>query len=183
MAPFDAAQEKRLAKAIEFHRQNPHIPKTRVAEKYTVDYSALRNRLNGHLPGNSRGGQTARLSSAEDARLKKYLAFLTRISMPPSKRDVSIAANYILESQGKERVSKDWPRRWLHRNKGLYKSLRSKTLANERKKSHQIEDLQRHFTDFKDMLEDYQIQQAAMEFRRDWLSNWLSERKGCHRPC
>ena len=51
MAPFDAAQEKRLAKAIEFHRQNPHIPKTRVAEKYTVDYSALRNRLNGHLPG------------------------------------------------------------------------------------------------------------------------------------
>jgi hypothetical protein len=131
MAPFDAAQEKRLAKAIEFHRQNPHIPKTRVAEKYTVDYSALRNRLNGHLPGNSRGGQTARLSSAEDAGLKKYLAFLTRIGMPPSKRDVSIAANYILESQGKERVSKDWPRRWLHRNKGLYKSLRSKTPANE----------------------------------------------------
>jgi hypothetical protein len=34
MAPFDAAQEKLLAKAIEFHRQNPHIPKTRVAEKY-----------------------------------------------------------------------------------------------------------------------------------------------------
>ena len=78
MAPFDAAQEQRLAKAIEFHRQNPHIPKTCVAEKYTVDYSALRNRLiNGHLPGNSRGGQTARLSSAEDAGLKKYLAFLT----------------------------------------------------------------------------------------------------------
>jgi hypothetical protein len=94
--------------------------------------------------------------------------------MPPSKRDVTFAANYILEGQGKERVSKDWPRRWLHRNKSLYRSLRSKTLANERKKSHQIEDLQRHFTDFKDMLEEYQIRQADV-----WNFDEIGFRIGC----
>jgi len=96
--------------------------------------------------------------------------------MPPSKRDVSIAANCILESQGKERVSKDWPRRWLHRNKGLYKSLRSKTLANERKQAHQIEDIQRHFDDFKDMLQEYQIRQADV-----WNFDEIGFRIGCLR--
>jgi DDE superfamily endonuclease len=174
MAPFDAAQEKRIAEAIKCHHQNPGIPKKKVAVKYTVDYHAFLRRLCGVPPGNSRGGQSARLSSAEDAGLKKYLSFLTRIGMPPSKRDVTFAANHILESQGKKRVSKDWPRRWLHRNKNLYKSLKSKTLANERKRSHQIEDLQRHFNDFEHMLEEYHIQQADV-----WNFDEIGFRIGC----
>ena len=148
MAPFEAAQEKRVTEAIKYYHQHPDIPKKRIAEKFTVKYHALNNRLAGHLPGNTRQCQVTRLSPTKDAGLKKYLGFLTRIGMPPSKRDVTFAANHILEGQGKERVSKDWPRRWLHRNKSLYISLRSKTLANKRKKSHQIEDLQRHFADF-----------------------------------
>jgi hypothetical protein len=141
MAPFDAAQEKRLTEAIKYHHQNPGVYKTKVAQRFRVDYFALRNRLKGHSPGNARGGHNARLSPPEDAGLKKYLAFLTRIGMPPSKRDVVTAANYILEHQGKDRVSKDWARRWLHCNKSLYKSLRSKTLASERKQAHQVEDI------------------------------------------
>lgn len=63
---------------------------------------------------------------------------------------------------------------YLHRNKSLYKSLRSKTLANERKQAHQTEDIQRHLTDFKDMLEEYQIRQADV-----WNFDEIGFRIGC----
>ena len=128
------------------------------------------------MPGRRGGGLNTRLTVEEANGLKEYMAYLVRIGTPPSKRDIITAANYILERQGQLRVSKDWGRRWLHRNKGRYKGLRSKSLQAERNAVHQKGEIEAHFADFKSIIDHYHIQQLNV-----WNFDEIGFRIGCLR--
>jgi DDE superfamily endonuclease len=124
----------------------------------------------------NRGGRNARLNAFEDEALKRYMDFLCRIGMPPDKRAIVKAANLLLEDRGEARVSKDWGRRWLLRNKEYYKNIRSKTLHAERKAIHHTEEIELHFRQFNEMMVTYDIEQNDV-----WNFDEIGFRIGCLR--
>src|ERR1700712_451795 len=138
------------------YRAAPHITLAKLSRDYMIKYKTLYDRSNGVSAGN-RGGHNTRLTKEEDEGLKKYFWFLVRICCPPGKKDIVFGANQLLKKRGELAVSKDWGRRYLKRNKVLFKALRAKTLAAERKAVHQREEIQTHFYDFKAVLEEFGI--------------------------
>jgi hypothetical protein len=54
-------------------------------------------------------------------------------------------------------VNRLWAQRWFKRNKSWFKTLRTKTLVQERKAAHRKEDLEEHFTEYYRALEKYGI--------------------------
>ena len=109
MPKFDHTQELRIVEAIAYLKANPKAKKTQIARQYRVSYSTFLARLKGVQPGN-RGGHNARLDVFDDEALKGYMEFLYRIGMPPDKRAIVKAANFLLEERGEDRVSKEWGR-------------------------------------------------------------------------
>ena len=175
MAPFDHAQEKRIIKALEEYAtlSKPNIAK--LARKHMILDQTFRRRLNG-IPAGNRGGTNSRLNANEEEGLRKYMAFLYRIGMPPGKLDIVQAANSILVAAGKPKVSKEWARRWMKRNRELFKSIRGRTLSAERKDCHQKEEIDRHFSDFTAVLAEYKIRQEDV-----WNFDEIGFRIGCLR--
>ena len=96
--------------------------------------------------------------------------------MPPDKRAIVKAANLLLEDRGDARVSKEWGRRWLLRNKEYYKNIRSKTLHAECKAIHRTEEIQLHFRQFNEMMVTYDIEQNDV-----WNFDEIGFRIGCLR--
>ncbi len=175
MPKFDHAQELRIVDAIAHLKANPKAKKTQIALQYRVSYSTFLARLKGVQPGN-RGGHNARLNVFEDEALKGYMEFLCRIGMPPDKRAIVKATNLLLEERGEDRVSKEWGRRWLLKNKQYYKNIRSKTLHAERKAIHHTEEIQLHFQQFQEMIVRYSIEQKDV-----WNFDEIGFRIGCLR--
>ena len=135
MAKFDFAQEDRLHDAVAFYHNNPHVKQSVIARKFIVKYKSLRDRINGVNPGALRGGHNTRLSRLEDEGLKKYMGFLARIGMPPSKSDIRHAADLILARKGEPPVLTEWACRWLKRNNDFYKTTRAKDSCRRTKGS------------------------------------------------
>jgi hypothetical protein len=54
-------------------------------------------------------------------------------------------------------VTRLWTQRWFKRNKKWFKTLRAKTLAQERKAAHRKEDLEEHFKEYYGALEKFGI--------------------------
>lgn len=158
MPKFDHTQELRIVDAIAYLKANPKAKKTQVARQHRVSYSTFLARLKGIQPGN-RGGHNARLDVFDEEALKGYMDFLCRIGMPPDKRAIVKAANFLLEERREDRVSKEWGRQWLLKNKQYYKNIRSKTLHAERKAVHHTEEIQLHFRQFQEMITKYDIEQ------------------------
>jgi hypothetical protein len=71
---------------------------------------------------------------------------------------IRAAANKIIAENGSTfQVTRLWTQRWFKRNKKWFKTLRAKTLAQERKAAHRKEDLEEHFKEYYGALEKFGI--------------------------
>src|ERR1700712_1758054 len=102
------------------YRAAPHITLAKLSRDYMIKYKTLYDRSNGVSAGN-RGGHNTRLTKEEDEGLNKYFWFLVRIGCPPGKKDIVFGANQLLKKRGEPAVSKDLGRRYLKRNKVLFR--------------------------------------------------------------
>ena len=158
MPKFDAEMEARITKAIKFIYENPGAKVKKIAREFVVSYDTLRRRIQGVPDQRVKGGHNTALTTDQDAALKSYVSFLIHIGQPPNKQGLRSAANAILKTMGREiGVAKNWASRWLTRNKKWFHTVRARTLAAERKMSHQKEEFERHFEEFRSTCTEYGI--------------------------
>jgi hypothetical protein len=123
---------------------------SQVAVKFAVPYDQFYRRFGGRKAGNTHGGHNKALNETEDGTLKQYLNFLIYIGKDPNLHTIQQAANLLLRAGGSTRIlGRDWSKNWFSRNQKWYKSLRTKTLAAERKASHLTATIESHFSDFR----------------------------------
>ena len=150
MVKFDPMMEGRMADAIRFYHENPHLKKTKVATQFLVSYNQFRARLQGRAAQNSKGGHNKRLGEIQEASLMDYVKYLIDLKQYPTISQVWSAAQFILARSGDhgKPISLAWAKRWLERQKHSIKTLKSKTLASERKEMHDEDVFKTHFEGF-----------------------------------
>ena len=150
MPNYDPIEEKRLAECLQIIQDHPYTKLAKLAREKRVSYDKLRRRIRHVQDGRSTGGHNKRLNQNQDEGLKRYISYLIRIGQPPTKRTITGAANNILrQTEGLDAsVGSSWATRWLTRNKEWFKTIRSKTLATQRKAVYNKDDIEGHFRDF-----------------------------------
>jgi hypothetical protein len=158
MAKFDPEEEKRMAQASDFYTRNPHVKKSTIARQFRVKLRLWKARLAGRAPQNTKGGLNKVLNPDQEEALKQFIDFMIYLGHRADLKTVRAAANKILgDSASTHQVNRLWAQRWFKRNKSWFKTLRAKTLAQERKAAHRKEDLEEHFTEYYGALEKYGI--------------------------
>ena len=160
MSKYDPEMEARISKALEFISENPHVKIAKVARQFVVTVSRLWAHLQGRQPQSAKGGHNTALSTVQDTALKAYVRFLIILGAEPGLKGLRLAANSVLRASGEDRtVSFNWPGRWLKRNQKWFHTIRAKTLAAERKATHDRRDIEEHFKKFAYALEEFGILQ------------------------
>lgn len=117
-----------------------------VARQFIVDYKLFRSRINA-----PKGLHNQAPNTDQDAALKSYVSFQMYKGQPPSKSQFQQTANSISKAAGaRHRVAKNWPGRFLQRNKAFSTQVRTPTLATEGKHTQIKEDFRAHLKEFKE---------------------------------
>lgn len=156
MAKYDAREEERLRQGVAIYQATPHVKVATIARQVCVPAWKLRARLRGVPPSNTKGGQNKALTSAQEQSLGDFIRFLISCGHQATPDSVVVGANTVLLlSHSTRLVDRQWGTRWLKRNP--FKTLRAKTLAQERKLSHSRKDLEAHFDGFRKACEQYGV--------------------------
>jgi hypothetical protein len=158
MAKYDPEEEKRMAEAIVFYRKTPGAIKHQVAKQFRVPLRKWKARLEGRPAQNTKGGHNKLLTDDQELALRQFIDFLIYLGHKADQRAIRAAANKLLDYTGSTHpATRLWASRWFKRNKDWFKTLRAKTLAQERKAAHRKEDLEEHFKEFYSALEKWGI--------------------------
>ena len=152
-----AGIEKRLQQAIKAVRTGQINTFPQAAKHYYVDYDLLIARSHGRPTNHIKGGQNKKLTEEEDQSLRRYCERCIIAGDPPERYHIKAAANSICCATGKKPVSKPWLTRWIKRNPDLLKKKKSKSLATERKATHEIEEIREYFRRFERARDKYEI--------------------------
>jgi ribosomal protein L17 len=154
MTKYDPEEEKRMAQASDFYARNPHVKKSAIARQFRVKYRLWKARLAGRKPQNTKGAYNKTLNPDQEEAVKQFIDFLIYLGHKADLKTIRAAANKILaESASTHQVARVWAQRWFKRNKAWFKTLRAKTLAQERKAANRKEDLEEHFKEYYGALE------------------------------
>ena len=155
--------EIRLVQAVEYKEKNPRAKLVVVASKFQVTYHLLRSRLAGVPPATSKGGHNANLTPDQNKALKAYIDYLIGIGHQATKKHILLGGNAIIQGAGiNKRLDTQWAGRWFKRNKGYFKTIKTRSLSFERKATHNKEDILKHFVDFSDIVQRYGIDPSDM---------------------
>ena len=143
--------------AVQAMRDGKYTTFKEAAAKFYVPYNLTLQRLHGRATNHSRGGNNKKFSEEEDQALIRYCERCILTGDPPEKRHIKAAANSIARVAGKTPVSDPWLTRWIKRHSDILKPKKSKSLAAERKATHQREDIYEHFRRFEKARDKYKI--------------------------
>lgn len=115
----EASKEARLLLAIKAYRENPKLGYRPIARSYRVSETTLRRRINGQLPLSERRPANTKMTELEEKVILERILDLDSRGFAPHLADVEDMANFILKSQGKERVGQHWARRFVQRQPEL----------------------------------------------------------------
>jgi hypothetical protein len=151
MAPADNHEERKVQQAMALLKNNPKMKAKKAAAEMRASYLRLLRRLKGIARSSSRGGHNKKLTEVNDNVLKDYLLMCHGMGRAVNVEHTIAACNSILRAEGRveETVSRRWVKKWLSRNSEWLKTLRETPLSAARRGSHNKEEVEGHFTDFK----------------------------------
>jgi hypothetical protein len=119
------------------------------SRRFQVPYQKLRRRRSGTRAITENGGNRTALSSEQNAALLQYIDRCRHLGRPPTKQTIKAAARTILQLSNRlNKLGKKWWNRWKKRHAHLYKTVRAKPLAAERKAAVQRLEVHMHFQSF-----------------------------------
>jgi hypothetical protein len=157
MPTIHADVEDRIEWAIRDVRSGKKCTFREAAAYYYLPYDILIARARGRPTNHSRGGQNKIFSEEDTATLRRFCERCILSGDPPERKHIKAAANSIRRAQGKPPVSNPWVTRWIKKNSDLLKKKRSKSLAVERKQTHEVEEIRAHFRRFEEARDKYEI--------------------------
>jgi hypothetical protein len=106
--------------------------------------------LQGVPSSSSRGGHNKKLCLVQDTILKDYLVIYYNIGRGANLQRIIAAANSILRCDGQiPNATKRWAKRWITRYSDFLKTLREKPLSAKRRATHNREDIEKHFQEYR----------------------------------
>ena len=115
----EPSKEARLLLAVKAYQENPKLGYRAIARSYRVAESTLRSRSKGILPRSEMQPPMQKLTKLEEEVILQRVLDLDARGLAPRVDGVTNMANFILESQGKERVGKNWAARYIARQPEL----------------------------------------------------------------
>jgi transposase len=112
----NSSKEARMILAVKASYENPKLSCRAVARSFRVPESTLRSRVNGHLPLSECRPANTKMTDLEEQIILERILDLDSQGFAPQIASVEDMANFILKSQGKERVGQHWARRFIQRH-------------------------------------------------------------------
>jgi hypothetical protein len=109
----EQSKEAHIILTIKALRENPKLKCKVVARSFRVPESTLHSRINGHLTLSERRLAMQKMTDLEEQVILKRILDLDSRGFAPQIAGVEDMANFILKSQGKERVGQHWARRFI----------------------------------------------------------------------
>ena len=146
--------EKRISEAIAAINLRENVNRNKIAQEFRVPVQRLRSRLNGNPSARDvRGLHLRKLAPDQEKALHDYFVQLDKTGMPARLHMIEQAPNSLLRMSSDPAapppfVGPQWAKRWLNRQKDLFK-VKRKPLAAARKNAHDPEFLMEDFMMYK----------------------------------